>query len=254
MCRLAGYVGPPLPLSALLYDPPRSLSEQAVSPREQRAGRINVDGTGVAWWDGADSVPLRYRTDRPPWSDENLAGLAPRISAGVQLAAVRSATRGIPYGTPFVHPFVVGELAGTHNGWIKPFRERTARPLLARLPDHLFCRFVGMSDTLAVILLAAAEYERSRDLVGALRAALRVVAEECHRTGASAMLNVALADVSTVAVSRCGVGALGNSLYTISRGGHYVVSEPLWDDPGWVPVPDDRIAVLTPEGVHVEDI
>jgi glutamine amidotransferase len=256
MCRLAGYAGPPLPLSALLYDPPRSLSEQAVEPREQRSGRVNVDGTGIAWWDGGDPRPLRYRSERPPWADENLAGLAPRIAAPVQLAAVRSATPGIPHGTPFVHPFVHGGLAGAHNGWIASYRERVARRLLDRLPDHLFGSADGMSDSIAIFLLAVAERQRRPEtgLAGALRAALAATAEECRRAGVGATLNVALADASGVAVARFGAGEPGNSLYTRSGDGHLVASEPLDDDPAWTAVPDGCIAVLTRTGIDLEEL
>lgn len=261
MCRFVAYVGPPIPLSALLYDPPRCLSEQAVSPLEQRSGQINVDGTGVAWWDGADLRPLRYRTDRPPWADENLRGLAPRLVGTVQLAAVRSASPGIPYGAPFAHPFVHGAVAGTHNGWISAFRPLLARPLLARLPDHLFGAFDGMSDSLALFLLAVTELERNPagGLVGAVRAALAVTAEECRRAGTTAILNLALADAGGVAVSRTGCEEPGSSLYVLRGGARWpsanlIASEPLDDDSGWTPVPDRHIAAVTGEGITMTPI
>lgn len=258
MCRLAGYVGPLTPLSALLYDPPWSLSAQAVSPREQRRGEINVDGTGVAWWDGTDSRPLRYRTDRPPWADPNLPGLAPRLRCAVQLAAVRSATPSIPHGHVFVHPFIHEQVAGTHNGRISAFRECVARPLVARLPDHLFGAFDGMSDSLTLFLLAVAERERNPagGLVGALRVALAVAEEECRRAGTTADLNLALADASSVAISRAGYEEPGNSLYVLRNGARWpgaslVASEPLDDDPGWTPVPDRHIAALSSDGIEM---
>ncbi|MGH8901419.1 MAG: hypothetical protein ACRDYA_06990 [Egibacteraceae bacterium] len=261
MCRFAAYVGPPVPLSALLYDPPTCLSEQAVRPREQCSGRINVDGTGVAWWDGKDPRPLRYRTERPPWADENLRGLAPRLAGTVQLAAVRSASLGIPYGAPFAHPFVHGAVAGTHNGWISAFRPLLARRLLALLPDHLFGAFDGMSDSLALFLLAVAELERNPagGLVGAVEAALAATAEECRRAGATAILNLALADTWGVAISRMGCKESGSSLYVLRGSARWpsanlVASEPLDDDPGWTPVPDRHIAAVTGDGITVTPI
>ncbi|MGH8906648.1 MAG: hypothetical protein ACRD0K_09050 [Egibacteraceae bacterium] len=261
MCRLAGYVGPSLPLSTLLSSPPRSLAEQAVQPCQQRSGRINVDGTGVAWWDGDDPRPLRYRTDRPPWADENLFGLAGRLRAEVQLATVRSASPGIPHGTVFTHPFVYADMAGTHNGWIAKFRDLVARPLLQRLPDHLFAAFDGMSDSLAIFLLAVAEYERdpAGGLAGALRGALAAVADECGRAGVSAMLNVALADASGIAVAKTGYCEPNNSLYILRDGTRWpgasvVASEPLDDDPGWSPVPDRHIVLLTRDDIEIVEV
>lgn len=261
MCRLAAYVGPPIPLSALLYDAPRSLSEQAVSPREQRSGRVNVDGTGVAWWEGGDPRPLRYRIDRPPWADENLKGLACRLRSGAQLAAVRSATPGIPYGAVFAHPFVHGASAGAHNGRIVLFRERVAHPLMAHLPPHLFGAFDGMSDSLALFLLAIAELERNPagGLVGALQATLAVTVEECRRAKTTATLNLALADTSGVAVSHISHGEASTSLYLLHDGARWpsaslVASEPLDDDPGWTPVPDCHIAALRSDGIEITPI
>jgi gamma-glutamyl hercynylcysteine S-oxide hydrolase len=51
MCRHLAYLGPPLPLAALLFDPPHSLVEQSFAPRDMRGGgRINADGFGVGWY------------------------------------------------------------------------------------------------------------------------------------------------------------------------------------------------------------
>ena len=49
MCRIAAYAGPPVTLSAVLYDPPHSLERQAYRPNELVHGTVNVDSTGVAW-------------------------------------------------------------------------------------------------------------------------------------------------------------------------------------------------------------
>ncbi|MDP8970062.1 MAG: hypothetical protein M3N52_06135, partial [Actinomycetota bacterium] len=122
---MAAYLGPPRPLSTLLYEPPRALQVQAYDPKEQLFGGVNVDGTGVAWWVDDEPAPLLYRSDRPPWSDPNLPDLSRRLRARVQLAAVRSASPGIPYGTNYVAPFVHGTLACAHNGWLGEFRRAT---------------------------------------------------------------------------------------------------------------------------------
>ena len=68
MCRLAGYVGAPTTLASLLYDPRHALERQAYLPREMVSGTVNVDGTGIAWWSGEEAEPMRYVSERPPWS------------------------------------------------------------------------------------------------------------------------------------------------------------------------------------------
>jgi len=262
MCRLAGLVAAPgrvpPPLSSLLSDPPHSLSHQARAPRQQRPGVVNVDGTGVAWWSPDAPEPLRYVSDGPPWSDANLPWLAPRLRSDVQLALVRSATTGIPYGTAFVSPFVHGRLACAHNGWVGRFREATARPLLARLPDHLFAAYHGASDSLAVFLTVLAEAERrpSPDLAGALHRALEVVRLVCEEHDAHARLNVVVADGTRIVAARYAVGEPTDSLWTLQGGRRWdgaslVASEPLDEDPAWTPVPDGGIVELSADGVRV---
>ena len=45
MCRLAAYLGEPIPLAEALYRPSHSLQKQAYAPRELVDGYVNVDGT-----------------------------------------------------------------------------------------------------------------------------------------------------------------------------------------------------------------
>lgn len=117
MCRFAAVLtdegAAPLPLSTLLYEPPHGLERQAKAPREQRAHALNVDGTGVAWWAEDAPAALRYASDNPPWSDHNLPGLAPRLRSRAQIAAVRWATPGIPYGPDLTAPFTRSPVGGT---------------------------------------------------------------------------------------------------------------------------------------------
>ena len=81
MCRHLGYLGPPIPLHDLLFDPPHSLAHQSWAPRDMRAGgTINADGFGVVWYDTATGQPVRYRRDRPLWSDADLPALAGAVS------------------------------------------------------------------------------------------------------------------------------------------------------------------------------
>lgn len=176
MCRLAAYLGPPVPLSRLLFDPPRSLEVQAHDPREQLHGTLNVDGTGVAWWNGDGEEPLRYVNDRPPWSDPNLRGLAPRLTGRVQLAAVRSATVGHPFGPGNVAPFTYGHFSGAHNGFLGRYREATARPLTALLPDSHYSAMSAVSDSLTLFLRAVALHEE-RPADGLAAAVRRTVLE-----------------------------------------------------------------------------
>jgi glutamine amidotransferase len=114
MCRHLAYLGPPIPLSRLLFDPPHALSRQSWAPRDMRGGgTINADGFGVGWYAPA---PVRYRRRTPLWSDPDLPGLAAAVPAGAVLAAVRSATAGMPVVETAAAPFAGGRWLFSHNG------------------------------------------------------------------------------------------------------------------------------------------
>src|SRR6266542_1108903 len=51
MCRHLAYLGPPIPLSRLLFEPPHALVHQSWAPKDMRGGgTINADGFGVGWY------------------------------------------------------------------------------------------------------------------------------------------------------------------------------------------------------------
>lgn len=264
MCRVAAYLGPPAPLSALLYDPPHSLDHQSYAPQQMLRGHVNVDGTGVAWWpEGSrDGPPLRYVTERPPWSDANLPTLAPRIAATMQLSAVRSATPGVPFGPGNVAPFVHGALAGVHNGWLGRFRERTGRELTARLPDHLHAALDSVSDSLVVFLTVVKHLEAQPDagLASALRNAVSEIVGVCADVEAEATLNVVVGDGERLVAVRTALATEGNNPLHVLQGGQrlpggtVLASEPLDDDGDWEAIGDDRLVEVTREGVTTSAI
>src|SRR5947207_7249776 len=95
MCRHLGYLGPPIPLSTVLFDAPHCLSRQSWAPKDmRRGGTINADGFGVAWY--VDATVVRYRRGCPLWTDADLPALAAATTAGAFVAAVRAASVGIP--------------------------------------------------------------------------------------------------------------------------------------------------------------
>ena len=254
MCRIAAHVGPPATLASLLYDPPRSLQELAIAPREMQLGRVNVDGTGVAWWDGTDPRPLSYRTVQPPWADANLPGLARRLHGEVVLAAVRSASPGMPIGVTATHPFVVDGVAGTHNGRIDGFREHVAAPLLARLGTAWAGRLEIVTDASVLVMLAAAAVADGATPAVAAQTAVAAAAEACAATGQWATLTLVLATHEGVVAVNAAHDRPANSLYVAQRGAaSWLASEPLDDVGGWIPVPQGATAVLrrdAPPTVH----
>jgi gamma-glutamyl hercynylcysteine S-oxide hydrolase len=262
MCRMAAYAGPQAPLSVLLSEPPWSLREQAWRarlPGPRGTNAVNVDGTGVVWWPAGEQrrPPLRYVTELPPWADPNLLGLAGRLRGAMQLALVRSATPGLPYGAWSVAPFVHGRLAVAHNGRVGGFRGVPGRQLLERLPDDLHAELGALTDSAALAALAAAELRArpEQGLAGALAATVATAEKLCAGAGETATLTLLAADGERIAGVRAALGRDSHPLFTRAGGGvALAASEPLDDDPGWVEVPDRHLVELDADGTSTRPL
>lgn len=267
MCRFAGYMGPDAPLSTLLTDPPHGLFEQAHSPRLQTYGKINVDGTGVAWWRDGDPHPLRYVYAGAPWADPNLPVLAPRLTGVLQIAAVRSATAGIPFGAGNVHPFLVPAsegrpgLAAAHNGFLRGFRGPVGRDLVCDLPENLYAQLDAVSDSQA-LLLTIEKHRRQADdddLAQAVSAGIAEAKQVCARYGQAATLNLIVADGRSLVATRTALSTRTNSLWVARHPRRWpdaivVASEPLDDDSTWYEVQEDRLVRIQDDEVEFRSL
>jgi glutamine amidotransferase len=251
MCRIAALIGTPRPLATLLFEPPHSLEVQAYRPRSMFSGTVNVDGTGIVWWpERGAGEPLRYVSERTPWSDGNLASLAPRLTGAVQLAAVRSATPGMPFGDAAVGPFAADGLGFAHNGYVKDFERAVARPLVDALPDDLFARTAVRTDS--TVLFALVCLARREDPRGGparwLATAVDRVADRARAAGVAANLTCILSDGRELAACRIAVGLEPNTLHLCSEADLLrVASEPLDDGP-WRSLAAGEVVELTTEG------
>src|SRR3712207_7162131 len=98
MCRMIAYLGKPeRSLSSLVLDPEHSLLVQSYAPKEMMSGVVNADGFGAGWYvPEVDDEPAVYRSNAPIWADRSFASIAPKVRSATVLAAVRSATPGLP--------------------------------------------------------------------------------------------------------------------------------------------------------------
>jgi len=245
VCRHLGYLGPPIPLSAMLFDPPHSLAHQSWAPRDmRRGGTINADGFGVAWYpDGCD--PVRYRRESPLWTDLDLPALARATTARAIVAAVRSATVGMPVVATAAAPFLEGRWLFSHNGVVAGWPDSVA-PLAARLPTRDLLTLDAPTDA---ALLWALVRHRLREGADPVKAVQDTVVE-VRAAAPGSRLNLMLTD-GTVLVAT----TLGHALSVRAGTGAVLVSsEPLDDDPAWRPVPDGKLVVATPSTVDIDEL
>ena len=151
MCRALLYLGQPVLLDNLLYQPDSALVRQSTMPR--MLNLLNLAGFGLRAWDPSSHEaehPYAYASHALPVFDRNLKGLARKIRATCVLAHVR----GVAYSTEVeislqnVHPFQFPRVPLTlaHNGDLARFRE--LKPLLAaRVKPELAAHVSGTTDS-----------------------------------------------------------------------------------------------------------
>ena len=226
MCRHLAWTGEPRTLAGLLLEPEHGLLRQSWAPRRQAHGTVNADGWGVGWYSPARPEPARWRGARPLWAEASLASVAPHVSSGCVLAAVRSATAGMPGDESACAPFTRGRYLLSHNGVV----DRSVLPASAWPLAESVCD----SAVLAAHLLAAP---------GELGARVAAVGAADPR----ARLNVLLTDGERVLAT-----AWGDTLSVLrTPAGVALASEPFDDDPRWCDVPDRTLVTATPTGVEL---
>ncbi len=262
MCRIVAYLGEPeATLSSLVLEPEHSLLVQSYAPKEMMSGVVNADGFGVGWyvpWSGDE--PAIYRSNSPLWSDRSFAGIAPRIRARTVLAAVRSATPGLPVEESGVPPFASGPIMFVHNGAIEDFRRTAMRPLRDALSDESYAGLLGTTDSETIFAgLLDQLSENSGDLGGSTTETIRHVSAVCAELGVRATLNLAVTDGMAMAFARHSTEGPGNSLYFVEDGMAFpeavvVASERLDGDPRWREVPDRHLLTVDRDGASLRPL
>ncbi|MFN6549015.1 ergothioneine biosynthesis protein EgtC [Mycolicibacterium septicum] len=218
MCRHIGWLGAPRSVASLVLDPPQGLLVQSYAPRRQKHGLMNADGWGAGFFD--EGVPRRWRSDKPLWGDASFASVAPALTSGCVVAAVRSATIGMPIDPTASAPFTDGQWLLSHNGVV----DRAVLPL------------TGEAESVVdSAVLAALIFQRGLDALGQTIAEVGVL-------DPNARLNILAANGSRMMAT-----TWGDTLSMLRLpDGVVLASEPYDDDPGWSDIPDRHL-------VHVSD-
>lgn len=230
MCRHLGWLGAPVSVSSLVLDQPSGLLAQSYAPRRQKHGLMNADGWGVGFFDprgqeqsdgegGADGrVARRWRSAAPLWGDVSFASIAPALVSRCVVAAVRSASVGMPIEPSASAPFTDGTWLLSHNGIV----DRAVLPASAHAES-----------TNDSALLAALIFERGVDVLA--DTIVEVAADD-----PKARMNVLAADGSCLIAT-----TWGDTLSMLHReDGVVLASEPYDDDPAWQEIPDRHLVEI----------
>ena len=268
MCRIAAYLGgDETSLSSLVLEPEHSLLVQSYAPQEMMSGVVNADGFGCGWYaPEVDGEPAVYRSNAPMWADRSFASIAPKVRSRTALAAVRSATPGLPAEESGVPPFASGPYLFAHNGAIKNFRGSAMRPLRDTLSDESYSGLLGVTDSETIFALLLDRLRAGKAEVGdatalseATAVALGKVTAICEELDIPATLNVGVTDGEAMVFTRFSTEGPGNSLYSLEDGRSFpgavvIASERFDDDPAWRPVPDRHLLVADPGGTTLHPL
>ena len=246
MCRHLAYLGPPRNLATLLLDPPHSLLHQSYAPADMRGGgAVNADGFGAGWYPASAATPICYRRAVPIWTDTSFAALAGEVRSGAVVAAVRSATIGMPVVETACAPFTTGRWLFSYNGVVNGWPESMAT-LASKLPVTDLLTLDAPTDSALLWALV-----RNRLAAGdSLGYALRAVTVQVLAAAPDSRLNLLVTDGTSLAAT-----AVYHALAVcVADGGVLVCSEPTDSSTSWEAVPDCHLLTATPSTVDVAPI
>jgi len=151
MCRALLYLGQPVLLDYLLFQPDSALIRQSYMPKMLHM--LNLAGFGLRAWDPASAnpqEPFSYYSQSLPVFDRNLQNLALKTRPNCLLAHVR----GVAYSSRVeislqnVHPFHFANvpLVLAHNGDLAEFA-RMKPLLLAHIKPEFLSQIHGTTDS-----------------------------------------------------------------------------------------------------------
>ncbi len=214
MCRALLYLGQPVLLDHLLYQPDSALVRQSYMPKMLHM--LNLAGFGLRAWDPhthAPDAPFCYGSSSLPVFDRNLKNLAEKVRATCVLGHVR----GVAYSSTVdislqnVHPFQFPgvPLTMAHNGDLARMAEM--KPLLATQVNPKFLPYIrGTTDSewiYALIVSALPDPHRHptrEELLAAIDSALATIRAARAQLGIalSSSVNLFMTDGTQLAAVR----------------------------------------------------
>lgn len=226
MCRHLGWQGEPRSLASLILEPPHGLLVQSYSPRRQKHGLVNADGWGAGFF--ADGAPRRWRSARPLWGDASFASVAPVLRSRCVVAAVRSASAGMPIDESAAAPFTDGTWLLSHNGIV----DRAAVGEVS-----------GAESVVDSAVLAARIFASGPENLGE-------VVRQVGSADPGARLNILAANGNELIAT-----TWGDTLSILEAAdGVVVASEPYDDDPSWVDIPDRQLVRVRDGKVEIRGL
>ncbi|MBE9061344.1 ergothioneine biosynthesis protein EgtC [cf. Phormidesmis sp. LEGE 11477] len=247
MCRILGYLGPPISLDRLVLDPDHSMLVQSYQPRELKSAVLNGDGFGLGWHGPSESpsddtrspdiAPFVYRNILPMWNDRNLEDLCRYIQASSFVVNLRSATHKMPVDISNCQPFKYRQMLFVHNGLIENFSKTLQRPIREKLCDFAYRSIQGLTDSehIFALLVHYLEMQPGIDIAEALHQTMKTLASMANAAEVRIAANIILSLPDRLIALRYDNQQAAPSLYLLKNSKLFpnsviLSSEGLWED------------------------
>nr|WP_128646103.1 ergothioneine biosynthesis protein EgtC [Rhodococcus sp. BS-15] len=239
----SGVSGAATSVGSLLTQGDHSLRTQSFAPNDMRGGgTINADGFGVAWWQ--DGSVRSYRNPMPIWTDPAVDDVLPQVRSASVIAAVRSATVGMPVERSACAPFTDDRWAFSHNGVVFGWPQSMVE-LWSEVPPIDALALPAPTDA-AGLWFVLRNLLRTHDP----ETALRVLVRRVLATSPKARLNFLLSDGESMYAT-----AVHHSLSVLrNEDSVTIASEPLDDRPDWISIDDRRMVVATTTDLTISSL
>ena len=214
MCRMLGYLGPPVLLDNLIVKPDNSLVHQTT--HAQMLNMLNLAGFGLAAWDDGMAephLPFAFHSTQVAILDSNLRALASKL----RVRALVAHLRGVPHDGHSVinqqslHPFAIAgcPLVLAHNGDLARFSEMRFA-LVEHLKPDIARQIKALSDSAWLHALVLSQLDdpagpfTADEIFKALQAALGIVRQVRAKYGIdqSSSVNLVLSDGRNMVATR----------------------------------------------------
>ncbi len=268
MCRWVAYLGDPVNVGSVLYEPKNSIIRQS---KESYLGAeaTNGDGFGVGWYTDGIAEPLKYRSTQPAWNDDNLKEITRNLTSQCFIAHVR-ATTGTPVQQTNCHPFRYEKWLFAHNGLVRGWK-KVRRELTFAVDPSLYPHIQGSTDS-EVLFYLALTLGLEDDPIGAIEKTVGMVETACAKVGVDngIQMTICATEGKALYAARYATQDVARSLFVTNDAktvkemypeneklgifpddAHMIVSEPLADLPdAHHEVPQNHAIIVTNAGVE----
>jgi glutamine amidotransferase len=246
MCRLAAYLGPEMSLGRFLMGPAHSLYRQSWEPEEMEEAVLNADGFGFAWVNPSKQTVI-YTNTSPIWSDSNLSSLSESLFSPYWLANVRSATPGQQITQSNTHPFKIGQMLFTHNGYIENFNPKIRSLFHEILDATIQAEIQGNTDSEYLFALLRQQLLKTPDISVAIPAMVSTLSEII--SDEKILLNLIVGDGIQFYILRHAINGQCPTLYYSTGENEFpdsilIASEALTESGKWQAVPEHSYCTI----------